>query len=118
MAHLISIYAEGVSGNNGDLVLLYRSAAEVVHIAVLREGAPDKESALGLCVGDLVREAVLDIAAHQIALSAVDVAELVEMRLSVNSSHEAVAYYLRPDVGVNIGYLLAYHDLLDNGSRS
>ena len=90
MAHVVLLYAEGVSGNDCDLILLNSLCTESVHIAAVGECTPDEETTLRLCISDLLGEAVVDVAAHEVALLAVDVAELIEVSLAVNGGHKPV----------------------------
>ena len=108
------VTVEGGTGNDRDLARNGK-LGELCRVHTVGKGTPNKQTALGARVGDLLRHFLVETFEHQIALMTVDGTDLFDVSVKVAFGHIAVAKHLEEDVGMDVLALLAdchlLHDL-------
>ena len=94
------VHQKGVSGDNGNGVLLHCLGAERRHVAVVRQGAPQEQTALRHFPLYLAGEVTANAVCHEVALPAVYRTQFFQIGVHVRPFQKFRTHCLCPDVGV------------------
>ena len=111
------VTVKGGAGNDGDLASNGK-LGKCRGIHSRRKGTPDKQTALGTGVGDFLRHFGIKTIQHQIALVAINVADLFYVSVKVALGHKLVAEQLEQHIGVNVLALLGNDHFLHDLGRT